>query len=77
MPYEVRVMADRTELIQWLEINVGKFTANTHFYAAKGVGWEILPYGVDYGRSAFEEPKRFMIRIWDVDKAFLTRLRWE
>ena len=77
MPYEVRVMADRTELIQWLDLNVGKFTSNSHYYAAKGMGWEILPYGVDYGNSVFQEPKRYVIRVWDKDKAFLTRLRWE
>lgn len=77
MPFEVKVQGKRTEIIDWLSMNVGKFTSNTHYYAAKGIGWEILPYGVDYGKSAFEEPTRYVIRLWDPDKAFLTRLRWE
>lgn len=79
MPYEVKVQGDRKEIIEWLNMNVGKcsFIANTFYYSAKGVGWEILPYGVDYGRSAFEVPEKYVIRIWDKDKAFLTRLRWE
>lgn len=77
MPYEIRAKGNRSEIIDWLEMNVGEFTSNTFYHAAKGMGWEISPYGVDHTKSLFEEPNQYVIKIWKKDKAFLTRLRWE
>lgn len=76
MPYDVHVMGKRDDIIKWLDMNVGKFTSNTHYWAAKGVGWEMLPFGMT-DASIFVEPKKYVIRLWDKDNAFLTRLRWE
>jgi hypothetical protein len=76
MPYEVNITGKRAEIITWLSEYVGKFHKNDHFWSARGEGWELLPYGADPISSTLE-PKKYIVRIWDKDKAFLTRLRWE
>ncbi len=75
MPYDIRAFGERRDILAWLEINVGKFGHDKSYWSAKGVGWELIPLGVDF--SIFEEPNKFIIRVWDKDKAFLAKLRWE
>jgi hypothetical protein len=76
MPYDIKAMGKRKDIIDWLEINVGKFGPDTNYWTAKGVGWELLPIGGNFN-SIFEDSNKFIIRVWDKDLAFLTRLRWE
>jgi hypothetical protein len=75
MPYDIRARGKRKDIIDWLDSNIGKFGHDKSYWSAKGMGWELLPLGGDF--SIFTEPGIFIIRIWDKDKAFLTRLRWE
>jgi hypothetical protein len=77
MPHDVKAIGKREEIINWLSQNVGEFKINNHFWSAQGEGWELLPYGVDYNPGVFQEPNRYIIRIWSKDMAFLAKLRWE
>lgn len=76
MPYDIKATGGRFEIIEWLKTNVGEYSSGKHLYSATGMGWELLPLGIDYNRKFFNEPTQWCIRIWDKDKAFLARLRW-
>jgi hypothetical protein len=76
MPYEIRCVCEREELLAWLIKYVGEFKANDIYASVRGEGWELLPYGFDLISGWPKSYGKYIIRIWDNDKAFLARLRW-
>lgn len=77
MPYEIKAVAEFSELQQWLIDNVGSIKTTTPYWCCYGKGWEMMPHGRDSSASIFDPPKQFIIRVWDKELAFITKLRWE
>lgn len=70
MPYEVRTNAFYSDVIEWLQENVGDLLWSRPIVEWKGRGWTMNSIG------SLESNHRYLIRIEDAELAVMCALRW-
>lgn len=75
MPYEVTTNAFHSDVVSWLQENVGQLLWSNPILEWRGQGWSMHYNGNNHG-GANLTVFRYLIRIDDAKLANLTALRW-
>lgn len=70
MPYEVRTNAFHSDVVEWLQENVGDLLWSRPIVEWRGKGWTMNSIG------PLDSGYRYLIRIDDAELAVLCSLRW-
>jgi hypothetical protein len=74
MPYEVRTNAFHSDVVEWLQENVGDLLWSRPIVEWKGKGWTMNHLGSLITDS--NNGYRYLIRIDDVELSVMCALRW-
>lgn len=73
MPYEIRTNAFYSDVIEWLQENVGDLLWHRAIVEWRGRGWTVNNIGLNLGNGVKCE---YLIRVDDPKLAVLAMLRW-
>lgn len=74
MPYEVRTNAFYSDVVEWLQENVGDLLWSRPIIEWRGHGWTMNHFGSL--ENAYTQGYRYLIRIDDAKLAVMCALRW-
>lgn len=74
MPYEVRTNAFHSDVVEWLQENVGDLLWSRPIMEWKGRGWTMNSLGTLVVKD--NPGYRYLIRIDDAELAVVCALRW-
>lgn len=70
MPYQVRTNAFHSDVVEWLQENVGNLLWSRPIVEWRGQGWTMNHFG------SLDSGYRYLIRIDDAELATICALKW-